>query len=505
MTRWLPFLCLVACGPSNHGTPPASDAPSNLCENVTCDSALGETCDPSSGTCSGPCDAAAIGLSYVGCEYYPTVTGNMVSDQYHFAVAVANASSIDAQITIDGGALTAPDTFTVPAGAVKVETLPWQPALKLCVGMAALDCGGTQTNGAFAVGGAYHLRATTPVTVYQFNALEYQIAGATEPSYTNDASLLLPANAWRTQYYVTSWPGGPYPSELAVSALHDGTHVTITPKAATTSAGGAPAFAIGVPQTVTLDAGDVIELASTTGDFTGSLVQADLPVQVFGAHYCTDVPSGVGFCDHLEQSMLPVEALGTRYAISAPAVTTIATGKVEVIRIVATAANTTLTYDPPQATAPTTIANAGDFVEIDGSTASFLLTASAKVLVAQYMEGQEAGGDTGDPSMAMAVPLEQFRTEYLFHAPTNYDSNYVDVTAPAGDQVMLDGAPLAFAPIGTTGFGLARINPLSSGPGNDGNHTIQGSMPFGITVYGYGQFTSYWYPGGLDLDTITIQ
>ena len=24
-------------------------------------------------------------------------------------------------------------------------------------------------------------------------------------------------------------------------------------------------------------------------------------------------------------------------------------------------------------------------------------------------------------------------------------------------------------------------------------------MPFGITVYGYGQYTSYWYPGGLNL------
>lgn len=30
-------------------------------------------------------------------------------------------------------------------------------------------------------------------------------------------------------------------------------------------------------------------------------------------------------------------------------------------------------------------------------------------------------------------------------------------------------------------------------------------MTFGITVYGYGQFTSYWYhwyPGGLNLETI---
>jgi hypothetical protein len=123
-------------------------------------------------------------------------------------------------------------------------------------------------------------------------------------------------------------------------------------------------------------------------------------------------------------------------------------------------------------------------------------------MVVQYMEGQAAGGNTGDPAMTLAVPVEQFRTQYLFHAPTNYESNYVDVTAPVGATVMLDGAPLTFTPIGTTGYALSRVYPLNAGPNNDGNHSIQGNMSFGITVYGYGQYTSYWYPGGLDLNTI---
>ena len=29
-----------------------------------------------------------------------------------------------------------------------------------------------------------------------------------------------------------------------------------------------------------------------------------------------------------------------------------------------------------------------------------------------------------------------------------------------------------------------------------------GSEPFGISVYGYGQYTSYWYPGGLNLTDV---
>jgi len=310
---------------------------------------------------------------------------------------------------------------------------------------------------------------------------------------------------WRSRYYAASWPSldtVTYPSELAVTAWQDGTTVMIDTTADTQGGGGAPGFSTHTPQPVTLNAGDVIEIGTTAGDLTGSLVTSDKPVQVISGHYCADVPDGIAACDHMEESMFPVDTLGLHYIVNAPAVTTIPTGKVEVIRIIATADNTTLNYDPPQPGAPTSIATAGTFVEIQNSTASFQITADQKVLVAQYMEGQDAGGGTGDPALALAVPVEQFRTDYLFHAPTNYESNYVDVTAPMGTQVMLDGAPLSFSPIGTTGYGIARVYPLTSGPGNDGNHQITGTQGFGITVYGYGQYTSYWYPGGLDLKEI---
>jgi hypothetical protein len=200
--------------------------------------------------------------------------------------------------------------------------------------------------------------------------------------------------------------------------------------------------------------------------------------------------------------MFPVDTLSTHYIVSAPAVTSIPSGKVEVIRIIATGANTNVTYDPPQAGAPTNIPQAGGYIEIQNNAASFEIKADQKVMVVQYMEGQEAGGGTGDPAMTLAVPVEQFRTQYLFHAPTNYESNYVDVTAPVGVTVTLDGAPLTFAPIGATGYALSRVYPLTAGPNNDGNHSIQSTQAFGITVYGYGQYTSYWYPGGLNLNTI---
>ena len=40
--------------------------------------------------------------------------------------------------------------------------------------------------------------------------------------------------------------------------------------------------------------------------------------------------------------------------------------------------------------------------------------------------------------------------------------------------------------------------PLSKEP----FHRASAGEPFGIVVYGYGQYTSYMYPGGLDLAKI---
>jgi hypothetical protein len=500
-------LCVPNTGTCNGDTSRACRSDGQGYIDVYCDPVQGMSCG-ATGVCEGACSPIALGETYVGCDYWPTVTGNMVSQAYDFAVAVSNTTGVPAEVTIDGGALTVADVFTVAPNSVAIRRLPWVAALKLCLGQSWSNCQTGHPNSARANAGAYHLRSKVPVTVYQFNALDYFKAGAPENSYTNDASLLFPSNAWRDKYYAATWPqtANLSPSLIAVTAYQDGTMVTLTSKATTIAEGGAPAFTAGAPQTVALNKGDVLQVGTAAADMTGSYVTSDKPVQVIAGHYCANIPDGFGYCDHLEESMFPVDALSNRYIVNAPAVTgTLPNGKEQTVRIVATQAGTTLTYDPPQAGAPTAIANAGDFVQISRQAASYLLTANHKVLVAQYAQGSSTGGNIGDPDIALAVPVEQYRSSYLFHAPTNYTTNYVDITAPVGATVTLDGAPVTnFTPIGTTGFALARVNPLGAGPGNDGNHSITGSMPFGITVYGYGMDTSYWYPGGLNLELVPV-
>jgi hypothetical protein len=432
----------------------------------------------------------------------------LVNPSFQFAVAVSNTSGSEAQITIDGGALTLPINLNVAPGAVAVQYLPWVPALKRCMTQGFQECGLPESYGALAVDGAYHLRSTRPVTVYQFSALDYSFGGGF--SYSNDASLLLPTNVWTGNYVAPAWqtwnfPGfGILPGSIAITAQQDNTSVMVTSRATTTGGDGAPSFTPGAPQTVTLNSGDVLMLMSTDGDLTGSQVSADKKVQVIGGHHCTQVPIGFTACDHIEESVFPVEALSSDYIVTAPLVPS-GTPRTQITRVIAAQPNTTVTVDPAAVGGPYTLANIGDFVEIS-NVADMQISANNKIIVSHYMVGQDAppAAGIGDPSYTLSVPIDQYRASYQFHAPINYDNNYVNVTAPTGELVRLDGADLPagmFTAIGNSGFSVARV----SLPDNvNGNHTIESSVAFGITVYGYGQYTSYWYPGGLDLTTIPV-
>jgi hypothetical protein len=298
------------------------------------------------------------------------------------------------------------------------------------------------------------------------------------------------------------------PGFYAITASEDATTVTLTPSdsGVWTYAGGGVAMD-GTGQ-VMLDAGDVLQVFTraapgtpSDSDLTGTLVEADAPIQVIGGHKCTNVPQNIQYCDRLEESIPPLEAVAKEYIVTAPLIPTGGNQpKAEMVRITATEDNTMLTYDPPQMGAPAMITDAGDWVELAQTTASFEVSSDKKILVSQYMLGQNAGGNSGDPAMTMTVATEQYRDEYLVHAPTNYEYSYANITAPAGANITLDGNPVGgFVAIGNTGHGVARVALSNAG---DGNHFVTGDQKFGITVYGYGQYTSYWYPGGMNLDII---
>jgi hypothetical protein len=471
--------------------------------------------------CKGTCASAAVNASYIGCDYYPTVTLNPVWSGFDFAVAVGNASDTTAHVTVSrAGATIAAQT--IEKKGIAILKLPWVAELK---GGDVDACQEPPDPGATRIvaGGAYRLRADVPVTVYQFSPLTYEIdpvpmacpvgtqcPGGLEPackSFSNDASLLLPATALTGNYTGLSWPSSPNRAGfLAVTATTDDTDVELLAQRGVFVAGG------GIDATghgkVKLARGDVLEVVAAHdgqarafgSDLSGTIVRASRPVQVIGGHSCANVPEATtGYCDHLEQALFPVETLGTDYLVTVPA----AAGgdSPHVVRIAAIQPNTRVTFDPPLA--PETVLGPDDApLQIAGVTSDVRIRGDKALLVAQYMQGSTSvPSGSGDPSMSLAIPTAQFRTNYIFLASSTYDTNFVNVVAPSGIDVTLDGKALAkseFHAIGSSGFSVARHELAPSD-----FHEILSGSPFGIVVYGYGKDTSYMYPGGLDLKRIT--
>jgi hypothetical protein len=493
------------------------------------------------------CAQAIASKSYVGCDYWPTVTANPVWSIFDFTAVVANTQGSTATVTVTG-----PGGFNqvtmVPPNSLGKIFLPWVRELK---GPDVDSCGNRPPfdKSVYAPASAYHLISSVPVTVYQFNALEFRGVGGppgkdwlncpgdaycgSSPvgcySFTNDASLLIPSTSMTGNYRVTTQVGTTTFKQggfFAVTATQDGTHVIVGLSATATVVAGnsVPATGPGGQLNFMMNAGDVVQVmgeGSDTADLSGSLVEADKPVQVLGGMQCADQPWGAFACDHLESSVLPAETLGKDYVVTVP---TSPHGKLvgHVVRFYGNVDGTTLTYSPSQpAGCPSTL-NAGQVVQCIGSpscpykddmghkqtascvTETFEVKGTHEFSVSSFMFGASVAdredpenASQGDPSMSPMVATEQYRKSYIFLAPRDYEESFADVVIPNGAKLTLDGVPIYSTPTPINGSWSVVRTGLSSG--NDGAHVLTGTQPFGLQVIGYGAYTSYQYPGGLDL------
>jgi hypothetical protein len=167
---------------------------------------------------------------------------------------------------------------------------------------------------------------------------------------------------------------------------------------------------------------------------------------------------------------------------------------------------TTLMY--PSGTVPSgapTSLDAGQVVDVPALvTEPFEVRGSNEFAVASIMPGgqvQDPGSNDpqGDPSDTFAVAVEQFRTQYVFLAPTDYAESYADIVAPVAAHVLLDGKAVSAAAttIGSS-WNVYRM-PLV---GTSGAHTISSDQRVGVQIMGFGHATGYLTPGGLNVKHI---
>jgi hypothetical protein len=328
-----------------------------------------------------------------------------------------------------------------------------------------------------------HILANRRVTVYGLNSMP----GSSE------GYLALPVPALGLNYVVMSYQNRAADSpdltgvELALVATEDDTTVTLVPSA---TVGEHPS---GEPFSYSLQRGQTFQLLNREGtpaDLTGTLVFANKAIAVFGGHQCASIPNtNVFFGNHLVEQMPPADWWGAEF-VTVPLA---ARSGGDTFRFLAISNRTTVTVDGVPIPG---LLDQGEFHEVRLGKAAHV-TANLPILVAQFAHSSDFDRVTNsDPFMVLIPPTRLFASSYAVETPpTGFAGNYVNLAAPAGTQVLLDGEPIlaGWGPIGSSGYSG---NQVSVRPGPHTLSTTNG-VPFGVIVYGWNHYDAYGYPGGL--------
>ncbi len=350
-------------------------------------------------------------------------------------------------------------SFTVTPGIVTQLTIP--------SGVQLVD--GTEDKG-------IHVTSNDPISLYGVNTA---VASA-------DAYLALPVNALGLDYRIVTYAttfNTSAPSSFSVVSIQEGTELSVFNHQTNSTS------------IVQLHVGQTYHVRGINmdDDMTGSRVQSNVPVAVFGSAPLVYLPAGCAAGDHIIEQMFPYYSWGKNF-VTVSLAGRDASG--DVFRIVAAEDATNISIN---GTATATI-NAGDYFETD-LTGNNVITTSKATMLAQFAKGEYCTGMiTGDPMMMLIPPREQFLTNYTISTVDGF-SSWVNIVAPdyAIGSIYQDGVLIptsAFSPVpSTTWFGAQR-------PVTPGSHTFTSLSPFGVFVYGWQATNAYGYPGGCSLSQI---
>lgn len=512
---------------------------------------------------------SSVGNSYLGCDFYTAKLYNgrkteKISSKDSFSIAIANShptatATIEIFKTLEDGTETKIEnfeycykvtkssflgdyddmecenrdsSFVITAKPQETILITPQKEERMLVGTAASFL-------------SYHVKSDFPIIVYQFNPFSANFS-------SNDASLLFPSTTLGSNYIVASYQdetnvGSDGPGYFTIIGAYDTpVELEITPTADIAASGKISGTTKGVPMTVEITKGEVLNIVTTTGsaDFTGTKISCKdpnskcAPFAVFGGHGCADIPKDRGYCDHLEHQLLPVNRWGSRYAVVKTKPRTYAR---DFVRVAAAVDGTNVSIkikdeEYQNGTEKTVTLNAGEFHEYelnyfdDGgswfTSGTSFIESDKPVQVTQYLSGAEdissdcrddSPGSShtycfGDPAMTIIPPVEQFRNEYYFFAYSvaNTDTsggneNYVEVITDPGVEITLDETtptPAMDGEMQGQVYGSGKVYYIFELDTWFMSHHLKCSASCGILVYGWGMDVSYMYPGGLDLNII---
>lgn len=527
----------------------------------TCTGEVVQTCPDDlacgAGTCQAPCDAAAADRSSNGCEFYlqpPLFTKQYGQSCYAAYVVNTSVQPVELALEFQGTPLDiSKSTFsTLPGDATLIShTGPIAPGESVILFVSDRAANGpTASNlspcpsgvvparlgdvlpAGTGIGASFHLTTNVPVSL----AAIYPFGGAA--SFVPSATLLLPVATWGQQHLiVNAWErityqpafSGAGPSAHIV-ASEDGTDVTIQPTHAIQDGNGVIGTGAQVPVTYRLDKGQVLQLDQAE-ELTGSVVMSSKPTSVFGGHECMFIPSARSACDTALQQLPPFEQWGSEYVGAGYRPRLGDESEPMPYRIVAARDGTQLDYDPAAPPGAPLTLSAGEAVTFWASTGQPFVVRTQDVdhpiYLAAFMagSGQARNGQdflgprdfagNGDPEFVNVIPTGQYLSSYSFFAdPTYEETSLVIVRSKTGgrfEEVWLDcaGNLDGFQPVGTRGdYEWLRVDLARGGKPvlrpdgktcQNGLQRMKSNGAFTATLWGWAQYASYAYPGGMAL------
>jgi hypothetical protein len=484
-----------------------------------------EGCGPNG--CIAACAAAAANKSSIGCDYYSLPSDSSVASGSCFAAFVTNTWSTPMKVTLvwKGTSMDATPFAYTPSGSGTITYTPIPSTGIPPNSMAIVFLNNTTENSPLkvncpaglnvavtsenmvvhgtTVGNAMEIQTSVPAVVYDI----YPFGGAL--SYISSATLLLPTTAWDTNYVATTMSEDPSSFTPGVDFVSqtDGTTVTVLPTQDIIAGGGVGAATKNVPVTYSINKGQTIHIMQNVdgsgNDLSGSIVQSNNPIGVWGEHFCMEQPNPPPW------------------------------------RILGAAKGTTLTYDPPVAGAPATL-GLGQLVEFNGPGAFHVTSQDDQHPF--YLAAHRPGGDcdaahqeippiqalsndyiavgneatdygVGGPETVNIIPPAQFLSSYIFFTDPTYGYTEIAlVQKKAADNTFKDvtldclGTVTGWQAIGGSDYQYVHVDlrhaGVAVGKCDNGLHTITSTAPFGITVWGYDSASSYAYPAGASVKPI---
>lgn len=453
-----------------------------------------------------------------GKEFYVAQTPNFRSaanisyDTARFAIVVSNPQTATANVVITN-ALRGNLSFSLAPGEIQTHFFSSENI-------------NIQTTGTF-VNNVYRITSNIDIVAYSFTPY-YNIV-------SNDAALLLPVHGLGRKYVAASFvnlTGNTRSSVLGFVATATGTtSVKIYNRANS------------LVQTVSLLQGQYFQRMNGNTldtDVTGWYIEADKPIAVFSGSQQTSVGNSISAGDLLVEQVPPVETLASTFVASPTnsrpvGCTTCvpdvfryipsdngATIKSSITLTGKLHSATTSNANPPADVVISStgislggiprILNRGEFVEV-ATNLPHIVSGTKPFYAFQYLISEQASNGTGlpaspvvagtgDPSLWSLPVVDQYQYDYTFIVPTSFTYNFVNITAPQGSTVQLDGNIISPS---WRNIGLAEngINYSTAAyPVTPGSHKIVSQNKMGIVVTGFGTTASYAYMGGSGLEPI---